>query len=95
MKLIIAKPSPYARKARVALIEKAIEFETIVENPWLPDTGIADVNPLGKIPALVLDDGRVIHDSKVIIEYLETLNAPPAYDWQQHFRGLFQLPIAA
>ena len=78
MKLIIAKPSPYARKARVALIEKAIEFETIVENPWLPDTGIADVNPLGKIPALVLDDGRVIHDSKVIIEYLETLNLPPA-----------------
>ena len=77
MKLIIAKPSPYARKARVALIEKAIEFETIVENPWLPDTGIGDVNPLGKIPALVLDDGRVIHDSKVIIEYLETLNAPP------------------
>ena len=78
MKLIIAKPSPYARKARVALIEKAIEFETIVENPWLPDTEIGDVNPLGKIPALVLDDGRVIHDSKVIIEYLETLNAPPA-----------------
>ena len=66
MKLIIAKPSPYARKARVALIEKAIEFETIIENPWLPDTGIADVNPLGKIPALVLGDGRVIHDSKVI-----------------------------
>ena len=78
MKLIIAKPSPYARKARVALIEKAIEFETIVENPWLPDTEIGDFNPLGKIPALVLDDGRVIHDSKVIIEYLETLNAPPA-----------------
>ena len=49
MKLIIAKPSPYARKARVALIEKAIEFETIVENPWLPDTEIGDVNPLGKI----------------------------------------------
>ena len=78
MKLIIAKPSPYARKARVALIEKGIEFETIVENPWLPDSRIAEANPLGKIPALVLDDGRVIHDSKVIVEYLETLNAPPA-----------------
>ncbi len=78
MKLIIAKPSPYARKARVALIEKGIEFETIVENPWLPDTRIANANPLGKIPALVLDDGRVIHDSKVIVEYLETLNVPPA-----------------
>ena len=78
MKLIIAKPSPYARKARVALIEKGMAFETIVENPWLPDTSIANANPLGKIPALVLDDGRVIHDSKVIVEYLETLNAPPA-----------------
>ncbi len=77
MKLIIAKPSPYARKARVALIEKAIDFETVVENPWLPDTNIANSNPLGKIPALVLDDGRVIHDSKVIVEYIETLNAPP------------------
>lgn len=77
MKLVIAKPSPYARKARVALIEKGIEFETVVENPWLPDTKVADTNPLGKIPALVLDDGRVIHDSKVIVEYLETLNAPP------------------
>ena len=78
MKLIIAKPSPYARKARVALIEKGIEFETIVENPWLPDTRISGMNPLGKIPALVLDDGSVIHDSKVIVEYLETLNVPPA-----------------
>ena len=78
MKLIIAKPSPYARKARVALIEKGIEFETVVENPWLPETRVANTNPLGKIPALVLDDGRVIHDSKVIVEYLETLNAPPA-----------------
>ncbi len=77
MKLIIARPSPYARKARIALIEKGIAFETVVENPWLPDTRISSSNPLGKVPALVLDDGRVIHDSKVIIEYLETLDAPP------------------
>lgn len=78
MKLIIAKPSPYARKARVALIEKGIDFETVVENPWLPETRVGDANPLGKIPALVLDDGRVIHDSKVIFEYLETLGRSPA-----------------
>lgn len=77
MKLIIAKPSPYARKARVALIEKAIGFETVVENPWLPDTHIGNLNPLGKIPALVLDDGSVVHDSKVIMEYIESLDMPP------------------
>ena len=77
MKLIIARPSPYARKVRVALIEKNIPFETMVENPWLPGSKMPGFNPLGKVPALVLDDGRVIHDSKVIIEDLETLNAPP------------------
>ncbi len=77
MKLIIARPSPYARKVRVALIEKNIPFETMVENPWLPGSKMPGFNPLGKVPALVLDDGRVIHDSKVIIEYLETLDAPP------------------
>ena len=77
MKLIIAKPSPYARKARVALLEKKIDCEISVENPWLPQTRINDANPLGKVPALVLENGRVIHDSKVIFEYLETLEAPP------------------
>lgn len=77
MKLIIARPSPYARKARIALMEKGIAFETVVENPWLPETQVPNANPLGKVPALILDDGTVVHDSKVIIEYLETLGAPP------------------
>lgn len=78
MKLIIAKPSPFARKARIALLEKGVVFETVVENPWLPHTTVPASNPLGKVPALLLDDGDVVHDSKVIIEYLETLNLPPA-----------------
>ena len=77
MKLIIARPSPYARKVRVALIEKACDCEIIVDNPWLPDTRVTDANPLGKVPALLLDDGRVVHDSKVIIEYLETMGMSP------------------
>lgn len=77
MKLIIARPSPYARKARIALVEKDLPFELVVDNPWQPTTHIREVNPLGKVPALVLDDGRVIHDSTVIVEYLETLGRPP------------------
>ena len=77
MKLVIATPSPFARKARVALIEKRIAFDTEVDVPWNPDTQAPALNPLGKIPILVLDDGRVIHDSKVIVEYLETLGRPP------------------
>jgi glutathione S-transferase len=77
MKLIIAKPSPYARKARIALLEKRIPFESEIDVPWNPDTEAPRLNPLGKIPILVLDDGRVVHDSKVIVEYLETLDRLP------------------
>jgi glutathione S-transferase len=77
MKLIIAKPSPFARKVRVSMLEKALPFETVVENPWLPQTTVCNANPLCKVPALVLDDGMVLHDSKVIFEYLETLGAAP------------------
>lgn len=77
MKLIIAKPSPFARKARVALLEKKIAFEVEIDAPWNPGAEAPTHNPLGKIPVLVLDDGRSIHDSKVIIEYLEMLARPP------------------
>ena len=77
MILIIAKPSPYARKARIAILEKGIECDIVVDNPWLPDTQVTSANPLGKVPALILDDNSVVHDSKVIIEYLETLNLEP------------------
>ncbi len=77
MRLIVATPSPFARKVRVALLEKGIAFEAIIDNPWQPDTHIGTRNPLGKVPALILDDGTVLHDSKVIVEYLETLGRPP------------------
>jgi glutathione S-transferase len=77
MKLLSATPSPYARKVRIALIEKGIPFELQTEAPWNPGTAAPNFNPLGKIPALVLDDGRVVHDSKVIVEYLEMLGVPP------------------
>jgi len=77
MKLIIARPSPFARKARIALLEKGIPFEVVVDNPWQPDSEITRANPLGKVPALVLDDGSAVHDSKVIVEYLETLDHAP------------------
>jgi glutathione S-transferase len=71
MKLFIATPSPFARKARVTLLEKQIPHEIVIDNPWQPASQVKGLNPLAKIPTLVLDDGRVIHDSKVIFEYLE------------------------
>ena len=77
MKLIIASPSPFARRARVALIEKGLAFEEVMDEPWNPGALAPAHNPLGTVPVLILDDGRSLYDTRVIEEYLETL-APPA-----------------
>lgn len=76
MKLIASLTSPYARKIRVALAEKGLPFTLEVDIPWLPETQVPAYNPLGKVPALVADDGEVWFDSPVIALYLETLGGP-------------------
>ncbi len=75
-KLIISLTSPYARKVRIAAIEKNIEFEIIVDVPWNENTGVTKLNPLGKVPIWITDLGEAIYDSRVIIEYLETIAQP-------------------
>ncbi len=71
LRLIASLTSPYARKVRIALAEKKIEFALVVDLPWAPDSKAAEYNPLGKIPVLVLDDGTQLFDSRVIVEYLD------------------------
>lgn len=75
MKLIGTPNSPFARKVRVILLEKNIPHEVEVQMPFAPDTRLPDYNPLGKVPALVTAAGEMLYDSRVIVEYLETL--PP------------------
>ena len=77
MKLIIASPSPYARKVRVALIEKGLAFEEVMDEPWNPTATAPRWNPLGTVPILLLDDGQALHDSRVIEAYLDTVAPPP------------------
>lgn len=71
MKLVTSLTSPYGRKVRVVLLEKKIPFHLQVENPWLPDSVVPSINPLGKVPVLVLEDGESVFDSRVIVEYLD------------------------
>ena len=73
MKLIGSLNSPYTRKARVVLAEKRIDYEFVVENVSDPANKVADFNPLGKVPVLVLDDGTTVFDSPVIVEYLDSV----------------------
>ncbi len=71
MKLIASYTSPYGRKVRIAMVEKRIECDFVQENVWSADTTVGSVNPLGKIPVLILDDGLAVYDSRVIVEYLD------------------------
>jgi glutathione S-transferase len=73
MKLIGSLTSPYVRKARVVLAEKKIEYDFELDSPWNADSGVPNLNPLGKIPVLVLDDETVLFDSRVIVEYLDNV----------------------
>jgi glutathione S-transferase len=74
MKLVIATPSPFARKVRVALREKNIEFNEVVDVPWNKDTITKNFNPLGKIPILIEKNKEPLFDSKVIVQYLDHIN---------------------
>ncbi len=75
MKLIGTLTSPYARKARLVLLEKNLPHE-FVNDP--PQGSLAlKANPMGRIPALILDDGFCVFDSAVIAEYVDTLNDDP------------------
>ncbi|MDX2264059.1 MAG: glutathione S-transferase N-terminal domain-containing protein [Hyphomicrobiales bacterium] len=81
MKLLYSHTSPYARKVRIALREKGAlaGVEEVVVNPWGDDVAeLRAQNPLGKIPALVLDDGQAYFDSRVICAYIDSLAPEPA-----------------
>ncbi|MES2772197.1 MAG: glutathione S-transferase [Pseudomonadota bacterium] len=73
MKLIGSWTSPYARKVRMVLAEKKIEYEFVLDSPWTPENRIAEFNPLGKIPVLLLDEETALFDSRVIVEYLDNV----------------------
>ena len=77
MKLLGTPTSPYARKVRLILLEKSVPHEFVVDAPREPGSLVPRVNPLGRVPALILDDGTCIFDSPVIAEYADSLNDAP------------------
>lgn len=77
MKLVASLTSPYARKIRIMLAEKKQPFELVVDSPWEPTSTVPEVNPLGKVPVLITDDGETFFDSPVIAGWIETLSIAP------------------
>jgi glutathione S-transferase len=83
MKLLGAVTSPYVRKVRIVMAEKKLEYQFVLEDVWAPGSTISQSNPLGKVPCLFTETGEALYDSRVIVEYLDTLSPvgkliPPA-----------------
>lgn len=76
MQLRYAPTSPYVRKVLITALETGTRdrIETIATSPWDAATDLPLSNPLGKVPALVLDSGESLFDSPVICEYLDSLH---------------------
>src|SRR3954470_24416761 len=74
MKLLAGLLSPYSRKVRIVLAEKKIECEMEQVDVQPADNPVNPHNSLGKIPTLLLDDGTALYDSRVIVEFLDSVS---------------------
>ena len=74
MKLLGSNTSPYVRKVRVVMVEKKLDYAFVTEDVWGAQATITETNPLGKVPCLVMEGGEALFDSRVIVEYLDTLS---------------------
>jgi glutathione S-transferase len=106
MKLIGSLTSPYVRKVRIVMAEKKLDYQLVLEDVWSNDA-ILKSNPLGKVPCLVVEGVEAVFDSRVIVEYVDTLSPvgrliPPTgreraevRTWEALADGLLDASIAA
>ena len=76
--LILTPTSPYARKCLMMALEKGLDLPTSFEPPNAPGSRVRTLNPLGKIPTLLLANDEAVYDSRVIVEVLEMAAPNPA-----------------
>lgn len=71
--------SPFVRKVSATVVECGLEkqVERQMTNPWAADTDLPATNPLGKVPALTMENGEMLFDSPVICEFLDSLGTSP------------------
>ena len=88
MKLYGTKTSPYARIIRIVIFEKKLnnQIEFIWTKTRVPDDPMYSINPSGRVPFLLLDDGTGIEDTPVLVQYLDNLKKPRIFvDGLEHF----------
>lgn len=85
MKLYVTPGSPYARMARIVVLEKALErrVEIILAKTRAAGSPYYGINPSGRVPYLVRDDGVGMEESALICAYLDRLDGAPKFELPQ------------
>ncbi|NBS46072.1 MAG: glutathione S-transferase [Betaproteobacteria bacterium] len=79
MQLLANTTSPFVRIARIAMIEKGLEVEPTIVDPWADDARLRAANVATRVPTLILDDGTPLTESLLIVQWLEAER--PAPQW--------------
>ena len=90
VKLYITLTSPYARLARIVVIEKELDYkvEQIIAKTRQADSPYYQVNPSGRVPCLILSDGTRLEESQLVCSYLDHLDAAPRFEAPNGTEGL-------
>ena len=76
MKILYSPASPYSNKVRMAAHHAGFHAESVLTDTGANPPELIGNNPLGKIPVLILEDGRAIYDSRVIVDHLDRISGP-------------------
>lgn len=79
MQLLANTTSPFVRIARTAMLEKGLDVEPTIVDPWADDARLRAANAATRVPTLVLDDGTPLTEAMLIVQWLEATR--PAPDW--------------
>lgn len=79
MQLLANTTSPFVRIARIAMIEKGLDVEPTLVDPWADDARLREANAATRVPTLVLDNGIPLSESLLIVQWLEATR--PAPQW--------------
>jgi glutathione S-transferase len=79
MQLLANTTSPFVRIARIAMIEKGLEIEPTLVDPWADDARLREANAATRVPTLLLDNGIPLSESLLIVQWLEATR--PAPQW--------------
>lgn len=79
MKILYSPASPYSNKVRMAAHYLGVKAESVLTDTNAEPAELVGNNPLGKIPTLLLDDGRAIYDSRAIMSYLDRNHGKALY----------------